>query len=425
VSQSQEAPPPSATEERQKFIDQMNERIFQEESERRRFLYQDVERILEDGYLIHHVQVGQTRLLFRSLDRTQSAKLRARLLGCSPQEALRWAIASSLWMVDGLDLWEDYGSNSAYHAMQEWLEAAPDVLVEVLYGVIQGFHLRFERAVDLVEAYCYEPYSRSHWRMMGRPTKEMGQGNVLQRIWGAFNYSEDLFEAEEREWVHTRSVMGSMSNKAAKHLREQLENAERREKERRARVIQDAVNRLIQGQTPEPEPLRVTVGGRDVEVRSVMGPQSISDLEQEMQNLREGKQDYHDMVVQEYQNQIRRNTEKRRQERERAILAARAKADAAIEEGQAPLVGYTPEQLKELGIKRGKKTTETFQHASAKENHLYSRYFGRDIRPGQVKIRGAAYPTVSDLDPPPQEAPSKPSLQEQIAQRQPKLNTQE
>lgn len=424
MTQNPEAPPP-ASEERQKFIDQMNERISQEESDRRRFLYQDVERILEDGYLIHQVRVDQTRLLFRSLDRPQSAKLRARLLGCSAQEALRWAIASSLWMVDGLDLWEDHGSNSAYHVMQEWLADTPDALIEVLYGVVQSFHLRFERGVGLVEAYCYEPYSRSQWRMMGRPTKDMGQGNVLQRIWGAFNYSEDLFESEEREWVHTRSVMGSMSNKAAKHLREQLENSERKEKERRDRVIQDAVNRLIHGEVPEQEPMVVTVGGRDIEVRSIMGPQTISDLEQEMQNLREGKKDYHDMVVQEYQDQIRRNTEKRSQEREQAILAARAKADAALEQGQAPLVGYTPEQLKELGVERGRKTTETFQHASAKENHLYSRYFGRDLRPGQVKIRGGAYPTVHDLDAPSKEASKKPSLQEQIAQRQPQLNTQE
>ena len=61
-----------------------------------------------------------------------------------------------------------------------------------------------------------------------------------------------------------------------------------------------------------------------------------------------------------------------------------------------------------------------FPEASAFENHLYSRYFSRDLKAGQVTIRGAAYPTVTPIESPPKEEGAG-TLSEKIARRKPAI----
>ena len=74
---------------------------------------------------------------------------------------------------------------------------------------------------------------------------------------------------------------------------------------------------------------------------------TVEDLEEEMYNMVTGKEDWHDVVVREYKEQI-----VAKYEQEKTEAAARAKALRLAQEEEAgevtPLIGYSPAQMAEI-----------------------------------------------------------------------------
>lgn len=394
------------------------------EADQRRFLYRDVEALIEDEFLSHTLLVEGVPVTLRTLLPEEARRLRARLAGTrASTEAMRWNIAASVWMVNGYEIPRD-DPNASWHLYQEWVSTLPESLAEVLHSSLEGLQNRLNRAVRLTEAFCYEQYSRGLWRMLGRPRATLN-ANMVMRIWVAYNLTADQEAEGERQWSHTRAIVGSMSNKGAKHITKELDKIDKREKERQQRVIEDAVNWVIRGEDERPT-IKVNVGGKEVEVRDIHSAHTVRDLEEEMRLVFSGEQDWHDFQMSLHQKRIQEGVRRKREEYQQKIAAAQRRRDEAEEKGQPSLVGYTAEQLEKLRPGATERKATTTLPGSTRADYVYDRYWGPELRPGvltpslrvedpsrQDAQRLAGQETPEPADPP--------SLQERIANRKPRV----
>lgn len=380
------------------------------EAYQRKFLYQDVEELIENGFLRHSVRIGRHSVIIRSLLPEDSYRIQARAAYSEKLDFLRWSVATSVWMVDGYEI-SPNELNGAYFIHQNWVKELQDSFVDVLSSIVVGLQNRANRAMRLLESYSYEPYSRSLWRMLGRP-KDLSNTNVLRRMWIAFNLTEDESLHNDVLWAQTRTIVASMSSKAGKILSKDMKRIQEREENRRRKVVEETVNWIIYGDESRKK-LFVRINGEDIEVPRIHYAETISDLEDEMKKVFAGEKDFHDHLVSQYHEGIRARVESQKREMEEA----RRRASELMEDRDTPLVGYTRDQLESIrpGITEGGPRTSQIAD-SARFNYVFDRYMSNDIQigvlDGDMKVK------ENDRGEPGTEGKT---LQDKIADRRPTL----
>jgi hypothetical protein len=391
------------------------------EARERRFLYADVEALIEEEFLSHPVEIGGQTIVLRGMLPRDQQRLRARSRLLGPGEALRWTVSSSIWMVGGFEV-PPGEANGAWHIHQTLMKDLHFSYVEVLASVLAGLQNRFQRALRLVEAYCYEPYSRGLWRMLGKPSEGLGNANTVRRLWVAHNLAEDKRASGMTQWAHTRALVSSLSSKGGKQLGKALDGEDTREESRRQKVVEDTVNWIIRGDR-EPEKVMVKFGGREVEVARIHAAQSTHDLEEEMRRVMSGEPDLHDMMVNQYHQGVRDLVESKAKERQEKIRQARQRADAAEEAGMPALTGYTKSQLEKLNpsVLEHRATVQTSD--TAQSSYMFDRYFRPNLKAGELtpnlKVEDAHHAKKATS---PEDSPS---LQERVQGRSPQLRSED
>ncbi len=212
---------------------------------------------------------------------------------------------------------------------------------------------RANRAVILVEPYVMEARSRMRWAQlkgldMSSPSNTGIEGtqnlglNWGQLIWKALNYYEDLKENAEREWENSKFIASAMAGKGMS----KVYNADRRRRisereekvSRRERVIKHALLN---------EPLEGKSTGS-----YVMAPRTVQDLTEQLQKDLSGEKDWHDKVIDDYQNRIAADMRQRAE----AVQHARAQhlskwGNRAVRSG-TDMRGLTETDLREHHARR-------------------------------------------------------------------------
>lgn len=382
----------------------------------RRHIYADVEDLVSPGFLIHDVLIGGVAFSLRSLQPGDLKLLRHRV-GLSRKINVwkEWTVASSVWMVDGQPLLE---SPDAVVRVRRTLRRLPNRLLDILFSLCMGLLHRVEQATPLVEAYCYEPYSRSLWKALRgyMPSDEQITGipgthrlglNTVQRIWLIYNEAEDNQEEWLQQWAAAKFVASAHNPKGVKKVSRQDESARKSEKTRRERVI-DETYLKVTGRLPNDK-------GKPRLYRAV----TADDLVDEMQRWVAGEKDYHDVVVEAYKEKIRQRFEEEKQ----AKLAEEAARQAAYIEAQGredgepvviqPLVGYTLDQLAEIrGGEPFRRGSVVYDNSNAA--YVYQKYVEKDIEAGALQTDGKA--KAVPRQPMPSEDDEN-SLQERVRRR--------
>lgn len=413
--------------DQQELLREAAEDFLLQESHRRRFLYRDVEELIEVGFLTQTLNLGESTLTLRSLVPQELVRVQVRIANVKQASQIsRWLLASSIWMVDGLEVSRDPSQNGAYHLYHDLVKDMPEGYVEALSATVTGLRNRCQRAAHLLEAFCYEPYSRSLWRMLDHRVPE--DASIVRRLWVAFNISEDRSRDVDAQWYQTRAIVSSLSNKGGSELGRLLQQGEEKEENRRKKVIEDTVNWIIRGERKDQEEVTVTVNGQQVKVPNVRSAQTVEELQEEMRKVATGEKDFHDLQIEEYHRQIRERMQRQREAREELIRRSQAKyaaQEALLPEGSPALVGYTPEQLRELNprIAAGPRTTAVVPE-SAQTAYIYERYFHKETKAGALgpgmKVVDADPRAPTETEP----APEKPSLQDQVRARVPTLKSE-
>ena len=395
--------------DREALLQEASEDHLLQEAGRRRFLYKDVEKMVQNHFLTHALDFGTTRVVLRTIFPSEYHWCES--VAKNPDDYYSWVLACSVWVVDGEEIPPRSGPGRRL-VYKSWTKNLTRPEIEAYSSILKGLRNRVNRAIRMSYAFMYEPYSRSMWRLLGRP-QDSFDANLVRKSWAAFNMAEDRNKRDAQEWDRTTVIVGSLSGKAAKHVTQSLDKREQAEKARRQKAVEETVNWAVYGEQKE-ENLKVQVGGKTYDVPAISAPTTLADLEAEMRKVMSGELDYHDQLVEDHHNRVREGVESRRTEARKRQDESRRKREVAESAGGATLVGYTPEQLKELNprISRGK--TTGLQAHSSNNDRLYSRYVSPKIVPGvltpDLKVVNAG-----------EKKGSGKSLQEKVAGRKPKL----
>lgn len=363
-------------------------RLIQTEFEDRSPLYEDVRSLLSPGFLTEVVVLQGHRFALRSFSSEDFFLLRCRTGPEAPDhEAKAWALASSIWMVDGQIIHNHQEGLLRVHKM--CLELTHPVR-DALYRQLAILIRRMQEASLRIEAYLYETESRFLWRGEGGKIlthSPISVGiNRIQHLWSFFNTVEDLREHNQYLWSLTKFVAGTQAPKGIQKLtvKEQKQEAalEYKRQRIRDRMYYEAMG--IPFPTEEESRRYLNVNPMETE----------ADLKKEYARWISGEKDWHDKIIDYVKNKIRREHEQRLGDE---VHRGRELEQILEEEQEIPasMEVLSPELAKQF-MQRSREPKRVVQDST--HNSAYEKYLAQDPVPG--------YMDVNDGVPRPKEAPT-------------------
>lgn len=341
-------------------------------------VYADVEELLYPGYITETVVCEGITVSFRSAYSSDLQLLRVRSPSCHTVHDWKvLAVAHAAWEVDGHVV--QAGDTATRRRLEDLFRNVTAPVLDFLYAAVITIRTRVTDAASLFEAYCYELQSRSNWRMFGRrcpsvqsPAWVAAAGsNSLQRLWVSYNLYEDDRIRWENDWYAATTVAATMAPKWVKEIRTEESNRWKAEVERREAAMRKA--RKLETTSEESEQGRRIVRHRTNE-----------DLIEQMKRWQRGELDDHDQIVRDYKDNIRRRHEAERIAHERRMEALEAAKDAVP--GADSVVGYTPEQLSEMGLDAPTRARRVYDAGFS--GQLYDKYLEPNIPVGGLRPDG-------------------------------------
>ena len=390
--------------------------------EQRSSLYEDLETLLDFGFLSYTLSINGVMFSFRSLTPGDQFVLRHRTHGTKerPEEFRTQIVAASIWMVDGYNL---LGETNVVPKLANVIRGLPGNARIILFNVVLRLFDRVSKAVDAVESYAYEKASRYKWRTMGGQSFGTHTGvpgvptigtNYAQRMWTFFNTMEDQRVADDSLWEGFKLTASAQAPKGVKKIDARDKQQRQLEIDRRQGIFDrffytakgvikpiDRKNRSAATEGPH------------------MGPKTADDLAEEMRRWVAGEDDWHDAIVTSYKQQV-----SAQHEQHKAEAAERAAALAAVreEESDRPqvMVAYTADQLAEILRERnpGPAGVRVVDGGiNMVRDHLYEKYIGRAADPGALRVMPDGQMAIAD-------APIRVGLDQRAAKRQVPYRTQ-
>jgi len=280
-------------------------------------LLKDVEPLLFKGFVYAAAEVNGVPFLFKSLNHHEWEILGFTVGEGSNRREIRQHfntfLAYGVLMVDGVNV------------LPRREEFLPQI-VQTFNGLSEGsrqkvirelseVNRRATRAMMLTEVYALEKNSRFKWAQMsgldlcstavsgfaGTDTLGMNHGQLL---WRAINHYEDLRVAGEREWEHAKFVAGAMAGKEIQKIHAQdrrRRDSEREERQkRRDKILRFALfGEPLEGDKPAQGEMQVA--------------RTVDELAEQLENDLRGEKDFHDAVVEAYENRAREDYGRRQQ----------------------------------------------------------------------------------------------------------------
>lgn len=345
--------------------------------QRARF-YEDVESLLSPGFLTHSVMASGVRFQMRSLNDGDLFMLRARTANASAWEWRCWAVATSIWMINGRSV---LGQDHAVPFLADYIRKLPLNVVDILFTQLLGLWMRVGIAIDDAQVYCFETTSRYAWKSnaasnfvkYGVPGAENLGPNAVQRIWVAYNEMEDRKRDDETRWEGFKLVASSNAPKAITKMDKRDKQRREDEFNQREKDLDHFYYKKLRVVSDTGE---ILAGGGS---QRIQGPKTVEDLEDEMRRWVTGDADLHDAVVNDYKDRIRQKHEQQRRQREQYRLRLQQKRDEMGWEGAdfkpQPLVALTAEQLQAtLRQRQGGPAGVAFIHQAPQEERVFRKY---------------------------------------------------
>lgn len=278
-------------------------------------VFRDVEPILFRGFLCVTAEINEVPFVFKSLNHHEFERLH--LIGGlqnTPKSVQRFYntfLAYGVLMVDGHNVLAD--RQRWIPELSDMFASLPEAARKQVIRYLSDVNRRASRAVTLTEAYAMESQSRLRWAQYngldlsspavtgfdGTPSLGLNWGQLM---WRALNHFEDLKEKAEREWENAKFVASAMAGKGISKIYSQ--DRDRRKKEREERL--ERRDRI----------LRFALLGESLEGPSkgyaqMKVARTVEELEDQLRKDLKGEKDWHDMVVEDYERQIREQYEQR------------------------------------------------------------------------------------------------------------------
>ena len=318
-------------------------------SDQRSEIYGDVVELLTPGFLTHPVDVGGHDFVLRSFFPTDLEQLHMRVgRKNNDRNYKNWVLAMSVCMVDGQIFLDQ---QTCILLLYRHFSKLPESMVDILFSLFKGLQNRVRESVRVVVAYSYEDYSRDTWLRVGENFSRVSgyEGieklglNTVQMVWASQNKIEDMNVERKSHWEGVKLIAATQAPKEIQKMSERDEKAYRDIEVSKQEVMDLAYY----------EYHNFEISKREVEKRSEeRGSRSIKTvetLEGEFENWVRGEKDFHDQVVQDHKNLIKRKMEESLRLDEERIKMLNPKDGFYIPKGaNSGVVGYTSEQVQAL-----------------------------------------------------------------------------
>ena len=361
---------------------QQDQAAFSADFPNRRVIYADVEELINKGFLKCMVDIGETQVCLRSVFTDDHDLLLSRIgVNGTVRMWKEWAVSATTYLIGGQVV---LGELNAACYVRDVLREVPASCLDVLYTQYTGLFNRLTEALDRVEAFCYEDYSRGLWRTHGRTfPKVLGLSNctnAVQRMWVAYNLAEDDRLHRQDQWNNARFMASATNPKGVRSIAEKDGQNQNMEMARRRSVIGNLY-------------LRTT--GRAHLQRGPRHSVTPEELIEEMAKYRRGERDAHDLIVEAEKERIRQRyaEDEAQHEARMAALDAEGLRNHPLMGGtDDTMIGLTAEQVDELRRQGGKTTTPGRRVISdlGARDRLFERYIKDEIRVGVLGTNGRA-----------------------------------
>ncbi len=272
-------------------------------------LYRDVEPLVFRGFLHVPALINGVRFVFKSLNHHEFELLNfdAETASIGHKELSKFYstfLAYGVFMVDGVNILKS--RDTWIPQLVETFEALDDAVRTKIVRNMSEINRRANRAVLLSEAYCFESFSRLRWAQLKdidltstavtgiEGTAGLGM-NWGQLTWRALNYFEDLRNQSEREWENAKFIASAMAGKGMSKVHSQDKQRRKREMEERLERRDKILRFAVLG-----EPLDSPKDHLPVKVA-----RTVEELQTQLEHDLKGEKDWHDSVVEEYEQRVR------------------------------------------------------------------------------------------------------------------------
>jgi len=301
-------------------------------------IYKDVDPVLFRGFITVGATINDVPFVFKSLNHHefQWLALTQAATGSSAavQRYYNTFLAYGVAVADGVNVLRSRDRH--LEKLANFFAGLPRVAHQRVIRHLSEINRRANRAVLLVEPYVMEAQSRLRWvqvkgldlsatAVTGFEGSQMLGLNWGQLTWRALNHIEDLKENAEREWENAKFIASAMAGKGMQKIynadRRRRQDARREQVERREKILRLALlNEPIDEQKSE---------------GNVVVARSVGELTDQLERDLKGEKDWHDRVIENHENRVRADMQRRAQ----AIQEAR---QAHIQQfGDRPVIATT------------------------------------------------------------------------------------
>jgi len=303
-------------------------------------VWEELEKYIFQGFLVSPAIVSGKSFIFKTLNHYELRNIDFMRPAASsaPEVHARFRaafIAYSIFMVDGNNALFDRPRHIT-RLIKVVAKIAPNLQDEIVKQ-LATLNEMAHRLVPLVEPYAYENRSRYRWLQMSTQpihstlstgiagTDELGM-NSCQQTWVALNKIIDKRDLIEADWNHAKFVGSCMAGKGMRAIDEK--DRSRREKERvdreelKLKVLYQYLNRKIGKEVGSEEPVPIQLpDGRQAQVVGRFRAESAEELRDQLAAALSGEKDYHDLVIDAKDRELRHRAELIEQEKKQYYRA--------------------------------------------------------------------------------------------------------
>jgi hypothetical protein len=284
--------------------------------------YTDVEHMLFRGFLTLPASLGGVPVVFKTLNTFEHECVGLYSSFDDLQDPVKnlqiaYILAHSVFLFNRVNVLQHREGH-----LSELVEAFLDLPSRVLSRLILNLSFLNQRAlttVDLIRPYSFGTISRQNWiscrgiplndpRLTGIQGTEVLGLNIHQKLWTFYNTHEDEEDRHDRLWSLAKFEASVHNPKEIRKIDQKDRDKKREEMSRREAIF------FGKGEEVVPT-------GMNGEVK--VSNESVEDLLTQMKRSIEGQKDFHDMVVEQYEQKIKERYEREQRERQAATERSR------------------------------------------------------------------------------------------------------
>lgn len=353
--------------------------------EQRSEFYSDVQELIVPGFLSQKVTIGGTRISLRSPNPGDFYLTKHRAdFNSDSKNWICWMLASLTWMIDGHVVLGQPNIAPEIYKMYRKMGAES---IACLMSIATGLFSRLDKGVKAISSFCLEDTSRFLWKQCGGvlpaspsvtgvPGSDQIGLNSVQKIWITFNLLEDQKTKDLAAWSYAKFVASASNPKGVKRLDGSEQARVQREKDVRQEERDIFYYRAV-GVLDENNLL--SDGSKLMKQAS-----SREELVDEYQRWVLGDDDFHDMVVRQYKENLIAKYSKEKEERESEIQSIR-ESDydmGAVSSMPDKLVAFDLSSLREMQIqKREMNVKRVYDDSTRERDRLFNDHIDNDALP--------------------------------------------